>query len=217
MRLHARDVEGHRLPDWRMLLDALHARFAVDDYGTGLELVAQIGAAAEQQDHHPDLDLRHRHLSVRVSSHDTGGVTERDVRLARTISDLAGRLGAVARPTALQVLELALDTPDRAAVMPFWQALLALRASPGAEDQLDDPDGVLPTLWFQQSEPHPEPHQRWHLDLRLPPEVVPGRIAAALAAGGTLVTEQHAPAFWVLADPQGNRACLTTWQGRDER
>jgi 4a-hydroxytetrahydrobiopterin dehydratase len=40
------------------------------------------------------------------------------------------------------------------------------------------------------------------------------RIDAALAAGGTLVTEEHAPAFWVLADADGNRACLTTWQDR---
>jgi 4a-hydroxytetrahydrobiopterin dehydratase len=41
------------------------------------------------------------------------------------------------------------------------------------------------------------------------------RIRAALAAGGTLVSDRRAPAFWVLADPEGNEACVTTWQGRD--
>jgi 4a-hydroxytetrahydrobiopterin dehydratase len=45
--------------------------------------------------------------------------------------------------------------------------------------------------------------------------VVEGRIAAAIEAGGELVDDTAAPAFWVLADPQGNRACLTTWQGRE--
>jgi 4a-hydroxytetrahydrobiopterin dehydratase len=56
---------------------------------------------------------------------------------------------------------------------------------------------------------------RFHLDVRVPPDVVDDRIAAALAAGGTLVSDEHAPRFWVLADPQGNRACLTTGRGRD--
>jgi 4a-hydroxytetrahydrobiopterin dehydratase len=52
-----------------------------------------------------------------------------------------------------------------------------------------------------------------HLDLRIPPEVVEDRIAAAIEAGDELVDDTAAPAFWVLADPQGNRACLTTWHG----
>ncbi|WP_194793346.1 VOC family protein [Raineyella fluvialis] len=41
------------------------------------------------------------------------------------------------------------------------------------------------------------------------------RIEHARAAGGRLVSEAHAPAFWVLADAEGNIACLCTWQGRD--
>ena len=41
------------------------------------------------------------------------------------------------------------------------------------------------------------------------------RIRAALAAGGTLVRDAEASAFWVLADGEGNEACVTTWQGQD--
>jgi 4a-hydroxytetrahydrobiopterin dehydratase len=40
------------------------------------------------------------------------------------------------------------------------------------------------------------------------------RVAAAIAAGGRLVTDEHAPAWWVLADPEGNQACVATWVGR---
>jgi 4a-hydroxytetrahydrobiopterin dehydratase len=40
-------------------------------------------------------------------------------------------------------------------------------------------------------------------------------VEAALAAGGTLVSDDRAPTFWVLADAQGNKACVTTWTGRD--
>ena len=43
---------------------------------------------------------------------------------------------------------------------------------------------------------------------------VDARIAAALAAGGRLVSDARAPAFWVLADPEGNEACICTWQNR---
>jgi len=69
-------------------------------------------------------------------------------------------------------------------------------------------------VWFQASGSE-EPRQRWHLDLWVDPAQVQPRIDAALAAGGTLVSEAEAPSFWVLADPQGNRACLCTWQDRD--
>ncbi len=47
------------------------------------------------------------------------------------------------------------------------------------------------------------------------PDEAHQRIAATVAAGGTLVYDAEAPAFWVLADPEGNEACVTTWQGRD--
>jgi hypothetical protein len=48
----------------------------------------------------------------------------------------------------------------------------------------------------------------------VPPDEAPGRIEATLAAGGRLVSAARAPAFWVLADMEGNEACVTTWQGR---
>jgi len=47
------------------------------------------------------------------------------------------------------------------------------------------------------------------------PAQVQPRLDAAIAAGGTLVNDQQAPSFWVLADSDGNRVCLCTWQERD--
>ncbi|MDP3891747.1 VOC family protein [Nocardioides sp.] len=40
-------------------------------------------------------------------------------------------------------------------------------------------------------------------------------MADAVAAGGTLVSDDRAPAFWVLADVEGNKVCVCSWQGRD--
>jgi len=113
----------------------------------------------------------------------------------------------------LQVPELALDTADVAAVKPFWRAVLGYVDS-DQDDELVDPDGRLPTLWFQDTEPHDTPRQRFHVDVRVPPEFAQQRIAAALEAGGTMVSDDRAPRFWVLADAEGNKACITTWLGR---
>ena len=217
--LDGAEVAREGLVDWVLLTGVLHARFRTGDYATGLALVAEIGAAAEVADHHPDLVLRYAEVDVRLVSHDVGGVSPRDVRLAREISAAAARAGASAVPHDLSVVEIALDTSDRDALRPFWAAVLGYAAAdgavPGEPEELLDPHGVLPTLWFQDAEADRElPAQRFHLDVWVAPEVVEGRIADALAAGGTLVSDAEAPAFWVLADPQGNKACLCTWQDR---
>jgi 4a-hydroxytetrahydrobiopterin dehydratase len=94
--------------------------------------------------------------------------------------------------------------------------VLGLQAHPRFSEDLTDPDGDLPTLWFQETDQHPEPRQRFHLDLRVPPEVAGPRIEAALAAGGTLVSDERAPRFTVLADPQGNKVCVCTHIGRSD-
>jgi 4a-hydroxytetrahydrobiopterin dehydratase len=70
-------------------------------------------------------------------------------------------------------------------------------------------------VWFQQmDEPRPQ-RNRIHFDIDVPHDEVEERLVAALGAGGTLVSDGQAPAFWVLADAEGNEACLCTWQNRD--
>lgn len=86
-------IEAEGLSDWQWRDDALHARFATGDFATGLRLVNLVGESAEAMNHHPDVDLRYPHVDVTISSHDAGGVTERDVRLARTISEHAAGEG----------------------------------------------------------------------------------------------------------------------------
>ncbi|GAB3769245.1 4a-hydroxytetrahydrobiopterin dehydratase [Nocardioides ginsengisegetis] len=214
LRTHTDTVGAEGLDDWRWMLRALHARFRTGDFVTGLRLATAIAEAAEEMDHHPDLDLRYPHLNVRLSSHDVGGVTDRDLRLARRISELAAGVGVAADPSAVQVLELALDTADLEGVRPFWLAVLGMSET-ASPDELVDKGGSLPTLWFQETDPHDEPRQRFHVDITVPPEVAPGRIEAALAAGGTLVSAAREPAFTILADAEGNKACVCTSAGRD--
>lgn len=86
------------LPDWRMVSDVLHARFETGSFSKGLDLVNRIGAAAEERNHHPDIVLTYPCVDVRLSSHDVGGVTSRDIDLAGVISGLAADVGATPAP-----------------------------------------------------------------------------------------------------------------------
>jgi 4a-hydroxytetrahydrobiopterin dehydratase len=215
MTLTKEQIDREKPAGWANLLNTLHTRIRTGDFATGLRLVNAIGAVAEEVDHHPDIDLRYAHVDVRLRSHDVGAITGRDLRLARTITALAAEAGLSTGHAGLSRLELALDTPAPGAVLPFWAAVLAMthRTGPDIDDEVQDEAGVLPTVWFQESGSE-EPRQRWHPDVWVDPSEVQPRIDAALAAGGTLVSDAEAPSFWVVADPEGNRVCLCTWQDR---
>jgi len=121
-------------------------------------------------------------------------------------------------PRSLQMLEIAIDAMDISSIRPFWRAVLGYVSEPGRdgpEDALVDPVGQGPAIWFQQMDAPRHQRNRIHFDLAVPHDQLESRLAAALVAGGALVADGAAPAFWVLADPEGNEICLTTWQGRD--
>ena len=202
------------LDDWRFFLMRLHARFRTGSFVKGLELVTRITAVAEEANHHPDVVLTYPQVDVDLSSHDVGGVTSRDVELARRISAIAAELGVEAAPRDVSTLELALDVPDADEVKPFWAAVLAYDPR-GDWPEVYDKSGRNNTLWFQEApEATGEVQQRFHLDIVVPREVAEERLQAALDAGGSLVTDEHAPAFWVLADQHGNKVCICTADGR---
>ena len=210
-KLTGQQIADAGLTGWVNVLGGLQTRIATGDFATGLSVVNAIGAAAEELNHHPDLDLRYPHVDVRLSSHDIGGLSERDVTLARRITQIASEAGATLDGTATSRLELALDTPATSTVLPFWAAVLGMEKA--SDDDIRDAADTLPAVWFQQSGSE-EPRQRWHLDVWVDPSQVQPRIDAAVAAGGTLASDDEAPSFWVLADPDGNRMCLCTWQDR---
>lgn len=201
--------------EWAQFVRGLRTRFRTKDFATGLALVNEFGAAAEAADHHPDITLTYGHVDVLLFSHDVGDVTERDHRLAAEFSRLALARSVSAEPAALSVLEWGLDTSDAAQIAPFWAAVLNMKVT---DDRYGDSEIVASaseaTIWFQKSDPHEPPRQRFHLDVWVEPREARTRIDAAVAAGGRLVSDEHAPSFWVLADAQGNHACVCTAEGR---
>lgn len=214
-KLTGQQISDLGLDGWANLVGGLETRIRTGDFVTGLAVVSAIGAAAEEINHHPDLNLRYSRVDVRLSSHDAGGITDRDVRLARRIEAIAAAAGADLDRRGLSRLELAMDSPAAAGVAPFWAAVLdAKHVSGEGYDDVSDPNDVLPLIWFQTSG-SAEPRQRWHPDVWVEADQVQARIEAAVAAGGRLVSDDCAPQFWVLADAEDNLVCLCTWQGRD--
>ncbi|MFL6171776.1 MAG: 4a-hydroxytetrahydrobiopterin dehydratase, partial [Marmoricola sp.] len=187
-KLTGQQVADLDLGAWANLVGGLQTRIRTRDFATGLQVLNAIGAAAEEMNHHPDLDLRYSRIDVRLSSHDAGGITERDVQLARRIGDIAAAAGAELDRTGLSRLELGLDSPDGRALAPFWAAVLDVdHVSGEGWNDVTDPNGVHPLIWFQASGSQ-EPRQRWHPDVWVEADQVQPRIDAAVAAGGRLVS-----------------------------
>ena len=162
-------------------------------------------------DHHPDLDLRYTHVDVRLTQPRRGRGDR--PRHPAGPQDLTAPPASALDRTAASVSRVEL-APGHArthdAILPFWAAVLAMVDLAGDDGAAIRP-GALPAVWFQQSG-SAEPRQHWHPDVWVDPAQVQPRIDAALAAGGTLVSDEEAPSFWVLADPEGNKVCLCTWQ-----
>ncbi|MGW5364941.1 VOC family protein [Actinopolymorpha pittospori] len=209
---------------WRYVLGTLFAWVRVESFARSVEVAEWVvEAAGEHADDHLRIDVRRDRVVLMLQTSSVAAVTSRDADVARLISAAVRDRGLRTEAgddtvRSVQAIEIAIDAIDIAAVRPFWKAVTGYVDEPGRSgptDPLVDPIGQGPAIWFQRmSAPRPQ-RNRIHLDVSVPHDEAPARIAATLAAGGVLIDDEAAPAFWVLADVEGNEACITTWQGRD--
>lgn len=196
------------LADWRVLFDGVQAHFRTGSFAAGVVLVDAIGRLTAEA----DVDLRGHGVTVRFAV-GVDGLPAGHAELARQVSAAAAELGTPADPASMQVVQLAMDALDRPVIMPFWRAVLGY-ADLGPEDVVD-PRGCGPSIWFQDMDTPREQRNRIHVDVCVPHDQAEARVAAALAAGGRLVSDQNAPQWWTLADPEGNEVDVATMLGRD--
>ncbi|WP_370369258.1 VOC family protein [Mycolicibacterium sp. CH28] len=204
---------------WRLILGAIYAQITVASLAQAVEVAALVVAAAGGDgDGHLGVDIRADRVVVRLQSAADGAVTGVDIALARTVAAALSATGLRLLRGGVQAVEIAIDALDIPAVRPFWKAVTGYVDEPGPsdlDDGLIDPQGRGPAIWFQQMDaPRPQ-RNRIHLDVDVPADEARARLDAGLAAGGRLLSDAAAPAFWVLADPEGNEVCICTWQGRD--
>jgi hypothetical protein len=124
--------------------------------------VAAAAVAASEPDGggHLRIDMRLDRVGLSLQTRAIAAVTHTDTELARRISFALRKLGphsagatSAESPRPVQMLEMAIDAVDIAAIRPFWKAVLAYADEPGRagpEDAIVDPAGQLPAIWFQQ-------------------------------------------------------------------
>lgn len=87
------DIEIQRslggLPGWSRKGDTLVKSYHFATFPAGIDFIRRVADIAESQNHHPDIDVRYTKVSFALSSHDAGGITEKDFALARAIEELA--------------------------------------------------------------------------------------------------------------------------------
>ncbi|NKX88512.1 4a-hydroxytetrahydrobiopterin dehydratase [Nocardia coubleae] len=76
------------LPDWSREGDSITRTVKAPSFLDGIELVRKVAAAAEQADHHPDIDIRWRTIRFTLSTHSAGGLTGQDTAMAHVIDDI---------------------------------------------------------------------------------------------------------------------------------
>lgn len=208
---------------WRLILGVVttHVLVAALDDAVRAVTVA-VSAAGADGAGHLTAEVTSGRAVLRLHTAARAAITGLDVALARRITEAlaAESLTTVAGDAVPpQTIEIAIDAIDIARVRPFWQAVTGYVDEPRPADlppdALVDPLGRGPAIWFQQMDEPRTQRNNIHLDVDVPPEHAQARIDAALAAGGTLLDAAAAPSFWVLGDPEGNEACICTWQGRD--
>ncbi|MGA8048059.1 MAG: VOC family protein [Dermatophilaceae bacterium] len=223
--LRGEQIAAADLADWRKLAQGLHARYVVDSFGDGARFVAAVGEAGDRLGHHPRVSMGAGHVDLKLVSDDAvyvddegteyvvQWVTQQDVDLARRITEISAEHAVRADPGSVSDIELGLDTARSATIAPVWAALLTGgsdaqgRGTPS--DEIRDATGRVPNLWFGDIDPdEPQRQQRFHVEVYVPAEVAERRIAAAVAAGGTVVDDSNAPALTVIADPEGNTGTI---------
>ena len=205
---------------WRLVLGELRTRVLTGSLPLAADVAGRAAALPGTQGH-LRMDVREDGVVFSLQTLAAGAVTAADVDLARRITAVAEEFRLTTRPgvdgeaRSVQVLEIGIDALDIPKIRPFWKAVLGYVDEAGGGNGLIDPLGQGTAVWFQQMDaPRPQ-RNRMHFDVSVPHDEAPGRIEATVAAGGRVISDVEAPAFWVLADPERNEACITTWQGRD--
>ncbi|MCZ4520755.1 4a-hydroxytetrahydrobiopterin dehydratase [Rhodococcus ruber] len=85
-----RDIDDAQLADWTVQEKSLTRTVELASFPAAIEVVNRVADAAEEADHHPDIDIRWRTLTFTLSTHSAGGLTQKDVDLARRIDSLTG-------------------------------------------------------------------------------------------------------------------------------
>jgi 4a-hydroxytetrahydrobiopterin dehydratase len=204
--------------DWRLLGEGACTFVPTDSFEQSVRLIDALTKLPALANNPPDIDIRRDGVTIRVitAADNWFGPSKPDIERARQIAAAIRDLGLTPDPLRAQTVLIIPGAPDIKKVMPFWQAVLGYKPRPDSPDEdLVDPGDRSPAFWFENmNEPRADGGGAIHIAVWVAPEEAQSRIDGALAAGGRMVRDDHAPSWWTLADPAGNEADVATVQQR---
>ncbi|MBG6239724.1 4a-hydroxytetrahydrobiopterin dehydratase [Mycetocola sp. CAN_C7] len=210
-------AEFHRaggISDWRVTATGPQAVFTASSLSHAASLIGPTVAAAERFDILPDVDVRPEGVVVRVPYRSTDGIPAAAVEFAATVSRAATDLLLTADPSLAQSIGIYVAQHSQADVRPFFTAALGYEAF-GDTDAVD-PLRCGPQLAFNPITGDSVARGRTHFDVFVAADQAQARVDSALAAGGRLVDDSHAPDWWSLASPDNHGVDIASWTDTDE-
>lgn len=203
-------ADFHRQPgveDWRVTSWGPQACFSAASLGEAARLLPAIVAAAEQFGVEPDVDIRPEAVVVRIHYRGAERIPAGAPALAAAISRAAAELGLRSTPELISTVDIAVAQHSDVDSRPFWNAALNYRDYWDSDSI--DPLRRGPQLSFQPIDRGRR--GRTHIDVSVPASLAQARVDAALAAGGRLVSDSYAPAWWTLASPDNHGIDIASW------
>jgi 4a-hydroxytetrahydrobiopterin dehydratase len=194
--------------DWVVLHGGATAVFRLGSLREAASLAHAVSDALGIEGSGVVLTLADDRFTVRLNR-DLWRLESQHIELARTISAVVRAGGGVPDRKSVQEVQVAIAAKPSAIDIGFWHAVLGYL--PMADDNAIDPLGHGSTVWMQELDDAKPLRHAMHIDVSVAREHVNARLEAALAAGGRIVDESHAPSHWTLADRAGNRVCICAW------
>jgi 4a-hydroxytetrahydrobiopterin dehydratase len=196
------------IEEWAVLHGGPTAVYRTSSLAEAAALAQAIAAVPGLDGTHAQINLLSSQVTVRLTR-DQLIIEQSHIELARAVSVVAKARGAVADRSAVNEVQVAISAKPDAIDLGFWRAVLGY--APMQSDNAIDPLGNSSTVWMQDLDEAKPLRHAMHIDVSVPREQAEARLAAAVAAGGVIVDDSHAPASWILADRSGNKVCIAAW------
>jgi 4a-hydroxytetrahydrobiopterin dehydratase len=194
--------------DWVVLHGGATAVFRVSSLSEAARMAVEVAKVPGIAGAGVLLTLADDRVTIRLNR-DIWTLESKHVEVARAVSTVARAHGAVPDRAAVQEVQLAVAAKRDAIDVGFWRAVLGY--VPMADDNAIDPLGHGSTVWMQELDQRKALRHAMHVDVSVAREHVEARLEAAVAAGGRIVDDSHAPSHWTLSDRAGNRVCICAW------
>jgi len=204
-KFHASDG----VADWRVTGTGPQAVFRATSLDQAATLVADVVSAATEFGLRPDIDLRPEGVVVRLPYGEDWAIPASAPAFAAAVSQAAARRGLTPDPAAVQAIGIYVAQHSGVDARPFFLAALGYDAV--GEGDAADPLRCGPQLAFNPITGNVAGRGRTHFDVFVPADQARARVDAAIAAGGRLVDDSHAPDWWTLASPDNHGVDIASW------